>query len=104
MIDIENLSRHEDYVIPDGYFEQLPNQVMNSIRKDRARKRNLAITSIAAVALLVICSTLVLNFKKDEAAVEKEIVIETSNEEGSLEDQMADYYSSELAQMDYYNY
>ena len=104
MIDIENLSKHEGYAIPEGYFEQLPNQVMNSIRKDRARKRNLTITSIAAVALLVICSTLVLNFKKDESAVEKEIVIEASNEEGSLEEQMADYYSSELALMDYYNY
>lgn len=103
-MDIENLSKNENYAIPEGYFEQLPNQVMNTIRKDKARRRNLTITSIAAVALLVICSTIVINFKKDESAIPKEMVIETSTEEISLEDQMADYYSMELAQMDYYNY
>lgn len=104
MIDIDNLSKTENYVIPEGYFDQLPTQVMRTIHKEKAKRRNLTITSIAAVALLIICSTIVINFKKDEAAVEKEMVIETSNEEGSLEDQMADYYSLELAQMDYYNY
>lgn len=104
MIDIENLSKNEQYVIPEGYFDQLPLQVMHTIRKDKARRRNLTITSIAAVTLLIICSTIVINFKKDESAIQKEMVIETSTEGISLEDQMADYYSMELAQMDYYNY
>lgn len=105
MIDIENLSKTENYQVPEGYFEQLPGQIMNTIRKERARRRNIIFSSVAAVALLVICSTLVINYKTNEAKEQqKQIAIEAGLKSSQLEEQMVDYYSDELAQMDYYNY
>lgn len=104
MIDIENLSKTENYQVPEGYFEQLPGQIMNTIRKERARRRNIIFSSVAAVALLVICSTLVINYKTNEAKEQQQLAIEAQQQAEQLEEQMVDYYSDELAQMDYYNY
>lgn len=104
MIDIENLSKTENYQVPEGYFEQLPGQIMNTIRKERAHRRNIIFSSVAAVALLVICSTLVINYKTNEAKEQQQLAIEAQQQAEQLEEQMVDYYSDELAQMDYYNY
>lgn len=104
MIDIENLSKTENYQVPEGYFEQLSGQIMNTIRKERARRRNIILSSVAAVALLVICSTLVINYKTTEAKEQQQLAIEIQQQTEQLEEQMVDYYSDELAQMDYYNY
>lgn len=105
MIDLDKLSKEEHYNIPEGYFDQLPGQIMGAIHKEKAKKRTIWFSSIAAVAAIVICSTIVLSYQKDDNVVKgSDIVIaETSNDQ-QLEEQMADYYGSELAQMDYYNY
>ncbi|MBQ4441425.1 MAG: hypothetical protein II899_04890 [Bacteroidales bacterium] len=104
MIDIEKIERNEHYDVPEGYFEQLPSRMINTIRKERATRRNLFFLSAAAVALLAIASTLFLNFRKQEQENQKQIVIEAAQEEKELEEQMIDYYNTELAQMDYYNF
>lgn len=105
MIDIDKLNKEEHYNIPDGYFEQLPGQIMGAIRKEKSKKRNIWISSVAAVAAIIICSTIVLNYEKDDTGVKgSDIVIAETSSEQLLEEQMADYYSTELAQMDYYNY
>ncbi len=104
MIDIEQLNKKEYYDVPEGYFDQLPNQIMGAIRKERTFKRNITISSIAAVFLIIICSTLVINYKKDDISSQKDIAIEKTGNESTLEEQMADYYSTEFAQMDYYDF
>ncbi len=103
-IDLDTLSKKENYPIPEGYFDQLPHQIMRTIRKERARRRNIAAASIAAVALAIICTSLIINYKIDDMQNQKDIVIEAETADKQIEDQMADYYSAELAQIDYYNY
>lgn len=104
MIDLDQLNKEEHYKIPDGYFDQLPNQIMNNIRKEKRHKRNLWISSVAVVALLIICGTIFINYNKEEALTNSDIAIADQGSESQLEEQMADYYSGKLAQMDYYNY
>ncbi|MCQ2283860.1 MAG: hypothetical protein MJZ57_03035 [Bacteroidales bacterium] len=104
MIDLDKLSKEEHYKIPEDYFEQLPSQVMNAIHKEQRKKRTLWMSGIAAVAALVICSTIVVKFMSDDEVKGSNIVIANQTTEQQLEDQMADYYSDELAQIDYYNY
>lgn len=103
MIDLESLKKEEHYDIPEGYFEQLPTQVMTAIRKKRTRTRNTWITTAAAVMLAIVTTTLVINYTNN---VKDPAVQQVSNisEEEQLEEQMINYYSDELAQMDYYNY
>lgn len=103
MIDLESLKKEEHYDIPEGYFDQLPNQVMTAIRKKRNRTRKTWIAAAAAVMLAIVTTTLVINFTNEVNAPANMQVTEISEEE-QLEDQMINYYSDELAQMDYYNY
>ena len=103
-IDLDKLSKKEHYDIPEGYFENLPQQVMTNIRKEKSRRRTFILSAVAAVAAIVICSTIVVNYMNNDEIPGK-IVAEEQNEDAQqLENQMIDYYSSELAQMDYYNY
>ena len=60
MIDLDNITKEEHYQVPDGYFDEFPKQVMYSIRKENAKRRNIWLTSIAAVMALVICSATIL--------------------------------------------
>lgn len=105
MIDLDNLSKQEHYNIPEGYFDQLPTQMMNAIRKDKARRRNIWLSAVAAVMALVICSTVVIGYMNNDK-IPGQVVADTqiTTADNQLEDQMADYYSAEFAQMDYYNY
>ena len=105
MIDLDNLSKQEHYNIPEGYFDQLPAQMMNAIRKDKARRRNIWLSAVAAVMALVICSTVVIGYMNNDK-IPGQVVADTqiTTADSQLEDQMADYYSAEFAQMDYYNY
>jgi len=103
MIDIENLDKQDCFKVPDGYFESLPKEVMNKIHKEKAKKRNLWITSVAAVVLLLICTTLVTGYLRDTQS-EQQLADKQKTEEIKLQEQMTDYYNSELAQIDYLNY
>lgn len=104
MVDLDSLSKEEHYDIPADYFEQFPKQVMANIRKEKSKKRHIGMAAIAAVAVALICSTILIRYYKPEEAQETIIAAEISNEEQKIEDQMIDYYGSELAQMDYLNY
>lgn len=104
MIDIEKLDRNEHYEVPEGYFDQLPSQVMATIKKEKATRRNIFATAAAAVVLLAVASTLFFNFKKDEKENKAQIAIENKAENAEIQEQMIDYYNTELAQMDYYNF
>ena len=100
MIDLDNITKEEHYQVPDGYFDEFPKQVMYSIRKENAKRRNIWLTSIAAVMALVICSATILRIMhNNEKEQEQMRMISVQTEQ--LEEQMADYYSDELAQMDY---
>lgn len=103
MIDLESLKKEEHYDIPEGYFEQLPHQVMATIKRKRNRTRNTWITAAAAVALAVVTTTLAINYTSDAEAPAALQDTEMS-EEQQLEEQIINYYSDELAQSDYYNF
>lgn len=103
MIDLDNITKEEHYQVPDGYFDEFPKQVMYSIRKENAKRRNIWLTSIAAVMALIICSATILRIMhNNEKEQEQMRMISVQTEQ--LEEQMADYYSDELAQMDYMYY
>ena len=102
MIDIENLDKQECYQVPDGYFEDLPTTVMNRIHKEQTKKRNLWISSVAVVVLILICTTLVTGYLHNNAQNEAQIAKQQKSDEITLEEQMTDYYSNELAQIEYF--
>ena len=104
MIDLESLKKEEHYEVPDGYFEHLPQQVMNVIHKKKTRTRNLWLTSAAAVMLAILCTTLIFyRVNENQEAAAKQAQKEMEDQQ-QLEEQMINYYSNELAQSDYYNY
>ncbi len=103
-IDLDQLSKEEHYTIPEHYFDELPGVVMSNIRKEKAHRRNLWVTAAAAVIALVICSTIVVNYITPDNASGTIVAEEQVSGSNALENQMVDYYSSEFAQMDYYNY
>ena len=105
MIDIESIDKEERYDIPEGYFEQLPTVVINRIHKEKAKKRNIWITSVAAVAAVLLCSTAIISYyQRDDVASQRQMALEEQGATNNLEQQMVDYYSSEMAQLDYLNY
>ena len=105
MIDLESINKEEHYDIPEGYFEQLPAVVMNRIQREKAKKRNIWITSAAAVLALILCSTAVISYyHRDDVVSQRQIALEEQGATNNLEQQMVDYYSSEMAQLDYMNY
>lgn len=107
MIDLDTLQKEEHYKVPEDYFEQFPQQVMNQIRKEKSRKRNIWLSSVAAVMALVICSVTVVRYIQKNDSPHQEIVkaaVQAESQDSQLEEEMIDYYSNELAQMDYYNF
>lgn len=104
MIDIENLDRNEHYEVPEGYFDQLPSQVMAAIKKEKTTRRNIFAAAAAAVVLLAVASTLFINFKSEEKNNQTQIAIEDKASNAEIQEQMIEYYDTELAQMDYYNF
>lgn len=103
MIDLDSINKEEQYQIPEGFFDQFPQQVMNTIRKEKAKRRNIWLSSVAAALALVITSVTVIQYTQQNDNRNQGIV-QTESQDGQLEDQMVDYYSTELAQMDYYNF
>ena len=103
MIDLDTINKEEQYQIPEGFFDQFPQQVMNTIRKEKAKRRNIWLSSVAAALALVITSVTVIQYTQQNDNRNQGIV-QTESQNGQLEDQMVDYYSTELAHMDYYNF
>lgn len=103
-IDLDKLSKKEYYAIPEGYFDQLPKQVMQNIKKQNMRTRTICISAVAAVMLLVLCTTLVVRLNIRNSINSKPIVTTKEPVKETIDNQMAEYYSAELAQMDYYDF
>ena len=103
MIDLDTIKKEEQYQVPEGYFDLFPQQVMNQIRKDKAKRQNIWLSAVAAALAVVICSISVVRYIQQDDSRHQDVV-KTEIQEGQLEEQMVDYYSTELAQMDYLNY
>ncbi len=103
MIDLDTLQKEEPYPAPDGYFDRFPQQVMRQIRKEKARRRNLRLAAAAAALALVLCGATVFGYMQRED-VRRQDLIQAEDHDTQLEEQMIDYYSTELAQMDYMNF
>ncbi|MBR4918927.1 MAG: hypothetical protein IKZ52_06905 [Bacteroidales bacterium] len=76
---------------------------MNQIRKDKTKRQSIWLSAVAAALAVVICSISVVRYIQQDDSRHQDIV-KTEIQEGQLEEQMVDYYSTELAQMDYLNY
>ncbi len=109
-IDLNNLPKEENYQIPEGYFNNLPGQVMNRIRKEKTKRRIFQLSGVAAALALVICGTFVYRtvssgVEQQPIVNEKQIEVTQPEETATpLERQMVDYYSSDFARMEYYNF
>ncbi len=103
MIDIEQLSKEERYDIPDGYFEHLTDNIMDMIHKEKRKRRNIWMTSIAAVCLAVLSTTLFFTTRQDKAK-ENGVLVETPLPDNSIDEQLIEYYTAEITEIDYYNF
>lgn len=103
MLDLDQLSKEERYNIPEGYFEHLTDNVMDVIHKEERKRRNLWMSSIAAVCLLMVCSVLFLNIHNHNKQ-QIDSLVETPLPASEIDDQEVEYYSAELTQIDYYNF
>ena len=107
MFDLENLDKTEHYKIPDNYFDELPGRVMQNIKREQQHKRTVITSAIAAVAVLAIAVGVFFTIYSPEKGTDitqAQQIIASASEEETLETLAADYYSEELAMMDYYQY
>lgn len=107
MFDLENLDKTEHYNIPENYFDELPGRVMQNIRHEKQRKRTLITSAVAAVAVLAVAVGVFFTLFSPENGAEitqTQQIAASISEEEALETVAADYYSEELAMMDYYQY
>ena len=99
MFDLDNIEKTEHYQIPENYFEELPGRVMQNIKQEKQRRKTIITSAVAAVACLAVAVGVFFTLNTPE----KGTVI-TQTEQEALETFAADYYSEELAMMDYYQY
>ena len=107
MFDLENLDKTEHYKIPENYFDELPGRVMQNIKREQQHKRTIITSAVAAVAVLAIALGVFFTVNTpDQGTAVTQIQPATASvsEEEALETVAADYYSEELAMMDYYFY
>ena len=107
MFDLDNLDKTEHYKSPENYFDELPGRVMQNIKQEQQRKRTLITSAVAAVAVLAIAVGVFFTLytpEKGTAITQAQQVTASVSEEEALETVAADYYSEELAMMDYYQY
>lgn len=107
MFDLDNIEKTEHYQIPENYFEELPGKVMQKIKDEKIRRRRLISSAVAAVTLLAIAVGIFFTYNapdKGTNVTQTQQVTTASTEEEILESVATDYYSEELAMMDYYQY
>lgn len=108
MFDLDNIEKTEHYQIPENYFEELPGRVMQNIRQEKQRRKTIITSAVAAVACLAVAVGVffTLNIPEKGTAITQaeQVVVPAPEEEEVLETLAADYYSEELAMMDYYQY
>lgn len=105
MFDLENIEKTEHYQIPENYFEELPGRVMQNIKNEQFKRRRFIMSAVAAVAVLVVAVGLFFTYNLPEKNSAITQAQQTSNtEEEILESVATEYYSEELAMLDYYQY
>jgi flagellar basal body-associated protein FliL len=106
MIDLENIDKTEHYRVPENYFEELPDRVMQNIRHEKHKRKTIISSAIAAVAMIAIAAVVFFTYNTPKGQENITQVQQTTlaSEEEALESFATDYYSEELAMMDYYQY
>ena len=108
MIDLENIEKRESYQIPENYFEELPGRVMQNIHQEQRKKRTIFTAAVAAIAILVVAVGVFFTYntpnQSSEIVQTQQTAVASLEEEEILETVATDYYSEELAMMDYYEY
>lgn len=107
MFDLENIEKNERYQIPENYFEELPGRVMQNIKDEQIKRRRIISSAVAAVAVLIVAVGLFFTYnlpEKNSAITQTQQVTTANTEDKVLESVATDYYSEELAMMDYYQY
>ena len=107
MFDLENLDKTEHYNIPENYFDELPGRVMQNIKREQQHKRTVITSAIAAVAVLAVAVGIFFTMytpEKGTDITQAQQIAASVSEEEALETLAADYYSEELAMIDYYQY
>lgn len=107
MFDLENLERTEHYQVPENYFEELPGRVMQNIKHEQHKKRTIISSAIAAVAVIAIAVGVFFTYNTSSESTnitQTQQIAANDLEEEVLESVANDYYSEELAMMDYYQY
>lgn len=107
MFDLENLDKTEHYQVPENYFEELPGRVMQNIKREQHKRRTILSSAIAAVAVIAIAAGIFFTYNTPSQSTDitqTQQLAATVEEEEALETVATDYYSEELAMMDYYQY
>ena len=107
MFDLENLDKTEHYQVPENYFEELPGRVMQNIKREQHKRRTILSSAIAAVAVIAIAAGIFFTYNTPSQSTDitqTQQLAATVKEEEALETVATDYYSEELAMMDYYQY
>ena len=107
MFDLENIDKTEHYQVPENYFEELPGRVMQNIKREQHKRRTIISSAIAAVAMIAIAVGVFFTYNAPSEGTDisqTQQIAANASEEEILESVATDYYSEELAMMDYYQY
>lgn len=107
MIDLENIEKTEHYQIPENYFDELPGRVMQNIRQEQRKRKTFISSAIAAVAVIAVAVGIFFTYNTPTQSTEitqAQQVATANTEEELLEAVATEYYSEELAMLDYYQY
>ena len=80
---------------------------MQNIKREQHKRRTIFSSAIAAVAVVAIAAGIFFTYntpEKDQGIAQTEQLAATEAEQEALETIATDYYSEELAMMDYYQY
>ena len=107
MFDLENLEKTEHYQVPENYFDELPGRFMQNIKHEQHKRRTIISSAIAAVAVIAIAAGVFFTYNtptQNADITQTQQLAANVEEEEVLESVATDYYSEELAMMDYYHY
>ena len=80
---------------------------MQNIKREQHKRRTIISSAVAAVAVVAIAAGIFFTYNTPDegtAITQTEQVVTASTEEEILESVATDYYSEELAMIDYYEY